>query len=432
MRTPSFIAAALSAVTLACSGQVTGEFAGGGDPADPDAGAAAGADAAVVEEPDAAGPTTPAAVPRFFDWRGRSLLGDLALTDAVLDGEVVTLAPGGGAPGSDGSGMYNGGEYRVGSAITPEVDTLSPFREAIVSWNAVTPPGSWVEVLISARIGDRWTGDYSMGVWAATGDAVSRHSVSGQRDADGTVYTDTLSLDEAAGAYRVTVRLFHEPGAEPPRLHAVSVATSMPGAAPVQLSPLTEAWGVGVDVPTRSQMIYPDGGEVWCSPTSTTMILAYWGGQLGRPELSETVPAAATATYDSVYRGNGNWVFNTAYAAHRSGGLLRGVVTRLDRIEQLERLTAAGFPVVISASWDAGEIDGAAIASTAGHILIVRGFDADGDVLVNDPAGPANDQVRYTYDRAQLDAAWENSGRTVYLIHPTDRPLPDAGANGQW
>lgn len=64
--------------------------------------------------------------------------------------------------------------------------------------------------------------------------------------------------------------------------------------------------------------------------------------------------------------------------------------------------------------------------------MVVRGFDASGDVLVNDPAGPANAQVRYTYDRAELDRAWARSGRTAYVIHPVELPLPADGALGAW
>jgi hypothetical protein len=320
----------------------------------------------------------------------------------------------------------------VGSAHSRAVEVERPFREAVVSWNATTPAGSWVELRLAARVGGRWTTDYVLGVWADGDQTITRHSVAGQSDGDGRVAVDTLVLAAPAEAYRVTARLFAEPGAPSPRLFGLAVATSDPTAAPAPLEPLRAAHGVALDVPRRSQMIYPDGGEVWCSPTSTSMVLAYWAARLDLPGLVETVPAAARATYDASFRGTGNWPFNTAHAAALGGGALRAVVTRLDRIEQLERLIAADVPVVISASWQAGQITGAAIASTDGHILVVRGFDGDGDVLVNDPAGPSDAGVRYTYDRAQLDAAWARSGRTVYLIHPADAPLPLDGALGAW
>src|SRR5690606_23035229 len=103
-------------------------------------------------------------------------------------------------------------------------------------------------------------------------------------------------------------------------------------------------------------------------------------------------------------------------------GALRAVVTRLERVEQLERLILAGFPVVINAAWAEGALSGSSIPSTNGHLLVVRGFDDDGDVLVNDPAADTDAEVRFTYRRDQLDAAWASSGRTAYLIHPATMP----------
>ena len=114
------------------------------------------------------------------------------------------------------------------------------------------------------------------------------------------------------------------------------------------------------------------------------------------------------------------------------GNSIEAFVTRLSRIEQLERLTAAGVPVAASISFATGTLDGAPVSSTQGHLLVVRGFDVAGNVLVNDPAGPTNDRVRYTYKRAQFDAAWSHSGRTIYVVHPLTQPLPTAGSLGAW
>ena len=80
------------------------------------------------------------------------------------------------------------------------------------------------------------------------------------------------------------------------------------------------AWGTTLAVPERSQMVYPNGGPVWCSPTSTSMVMAYWSEKLGEPALNRPVPEVAAAVYDVVYRGNGNWPFNTAYAGAARAG----------------------------------------------------------------------------------------------------------------
>lgn len=413
------------ATAVGCTGTVE-QGAGGPD------GGTGSADAAAPGQPDAGGGPDLSAAPRLVEWRGAAL-GQLALSDgAVMDTGAITIGAGGGVAGTDTGGMYNGGDYRVATAQGPVVQVALPLSQAVVSWNAETPAGSWIEVLLSARHGDLWTADYDMGVWASSDEVVARHSVNGQGDGDGTVDTDTLVLDQPADAYRVTVRLFTTPGGPAPRLFGLAVAATPASAPDEDLPPLTGAWGTAIDVPTRSQMIYPDGGEVWCSPTSTSMVLAYWAAALGRADMVETVPDAAHATYDAVYGGTGNWPFNTAHAAAVGQGAVDAVVTRLDRIEQIERLTAAGFPVVTSVSFGPGELSGAPISSTAGHLLVVRGFDSGGQVLVNDPAGPDDAHVRFTYDRDQFDAAWSHSGRTAYLIHPADMPLPAEASLGEW
>ena len=44
-------------------------------------------------------------------------------------------------------------------------------------------------------------------------------------------------------------------------------------------------------------------------------------------------------------------------------------------------------------------------------------IEADGDVVVNDPAGATNGEVRRVYDRAQLERIWiAASGGTAYVI----------------
>ena len=79
-----------------------------------------------------------------------------------------------------------------------------------------------------------------------------------------------------------------------------------------------------------------------------------------------------------------------------------------------------GVPLIISISFKAGELPGAPISKTNGHLIVVRGFAENGDVLVNDPAGRDNGSVQFTYPRAALEAAWTHSHRTTYIIHPPD------------
>jgi hypothetical protein len=134
------------------------------------------------------------------------------------------------------------------------------------------------------------------------------------------------------------------------------------------------------------------------------------------------VDHAARMTYDYDYEGTGNWPFNTAYAANLAG---HAFVTRLRSLREAETYIRAGIPLVASIAFGRGELDGAPISSTDGHLLVIVGFTASGDVVVNDPAAASDATVRRTYDRGQFENAWiPTSGGTVYVITDDAHPLP--------
>jgi hypothetical protein len=321
-----------------------------------------------------------------------------------------------------GRNFYNGGTFMVGEATSPVLRTPHPFFEAVASWNAETPEGTWLEVQISAQVGTRWTKWYNLGIWARNTESVERHSVSGQADQDGTVAVDTLHLQakkQPATALRLKLRFFTS-GPNVPSVHSIAVATSTRPGRPGKLVTGDRArWDRSLQVPQCSQMVYRDGGEVWCSPTSTSMVLAYWG-QSGTCE--SRVRAAVQGVYDWRYDGHGNWSFNTAYAATPG---IEAYVARLTSLSQAEHWIAAGVPLIISFGWKKGTLVGAPISSSNGHLAVLVGFDAQGNPIVNDPAAANDGLVRRTYPRAQLETLWlEHSGGTVYVIHPVGHVVP--------
>ena len=95
----------------------------------------------------------------------------------------------------------------------------------------------------------------------------------------------------------------------------------------------------------------------------------------------------------------GNWPLNTAFAESQG---LDARVARFYAIEQLEREISEGRPAIISIAFNPGELDGAPIRSTSGHLIVVRGFTENGDVIVNDPIAPNSQSVRLVYKREQL------------------------------
>jgi len=257
-----------------------------------------------------------------------------------------------------------------------------------------------------------------MGIWASGTSTVQRHSVKLQGDSDGYGAVDTLVLTNKkaiATDYQIKVRLFSLDGSAVPSVRYISAAYSTSAPKKITASSGNPAnWNNLLTVPECSQMVYPDGGNVWCSPTSVSMVLSYWQRETSPCE--EVVRDTVAGVYDWIYDGHGNWVFNTAYAGSKG---YTASVRRFTSLDQVEELVKAEIPVVFSFAWKNGDLTGAAIESSNGHLAVIVGFDGSGNPIVNDPAAASDADVQRTYLRSELEAVWlNNSGGTVYIIQP--------------
>lgn len=369
----------------------------------------------------------------FIRWRAAEngfaswTLSGVRLNAGALEFDPATATPGTDpyAPGAYNEGnYYNGGAFLVGEATSPEITAAFDYKQAIASWNASTPAGSWVEIQFRAQYGTRWSKWYVLGIWAADDSTIRRHSVKLQGDTDATVGDDTfisLSKKETTSKFQLKLRLFSADGTSTPGIRNASVAysTDKPKAANVSAGN-PALWNTLLEVPECSQMVYPDGGSVWCSPTSTSMVLGFWNQDTGPCE--PRVRAAVAGVYDWIFNGHGNWPFNTAYAATFG---YEAYVARFTSLARAEEYVAAGVPVIMSIAWSKGALTGVDVDSSNGHLLVLVGFDAAGNPIINDPATQQNETVRRTYLRSEFEPLWlQASGGTVYLIYPPGAPIP--------
>ncbi len=350
---------------------------------------------------------------------------------ATGDGALVLEPAGGLLQGNDTTGIYNGGPYLYGTYVSPVHTAAGPWNWAVPSWEADTPAGTWIQVEMRALQSGVWTKYYNLGIWASGTATVQRHSVNNQGDKAGSVATDTLILRRTATAVQLRATLFTTDPATTPTIRQLAVVLVNTSLADAAIPPNTGVWGTELAVPERSQMDYLPDGSGWCSPTSTSMVMAYWAAITGNQSLDQTVPDAAAGCHDYVYQGTGNWPFNTAYAA---GFGLEAFVSRLQSMSQIEQWVGAGVPVVIGISFGTGELTGAPISSTAGHLITVRGFDAAGNVICNDPAADQaqGEVIRIVYNRAELEHCWlVNASGIAYIIYPVGHAVPGT-PNGSW
>ncbi len=304
--------------------------------------------------------------------------------------------------------------------VSPEIDSTADWNELIVSWNAPAITGSFVRVEAGA-VSDHQTKFYTMASWSPDNAAFPRTSVSGQKDADGDVKVDTLALNHPAHGARVRITLGGT-NVETSALKFIGLSFCNTAVAPAALAPNRAAWGKIISTPERSQHGYPDE-KGWCSPTALSMVLARWSEVLHEPVMNLEVPAVAAAVYDRGFAGTGNWPFNTAFAGSFRG--MRGYVTRLDDLAEIEDWIAAGIPVILSARWD--WLAPGRPVDTDGHLIVCIGFTDTGDVVVNDPATRLvrGEPVRRIYKRETVLHAWIKSRHAVYLVYPETASIPE-------
>ena len=300
--------------------------------------------------------------------------------------------------------------------LSPIIKAPMAWNELIASWNVAPTTNAVLEIQARGIYPDHETKFYNLGVWSS--DRLARHSVQGQRDDDGRVKVDTL-ITARAGA-DIQLRLNWSGAAAFPSVKFLGLSLLDNRVTPETSPPQRAAWGNTIATPERSQHSYPQE-EGWCSPTSLSMVLARWSDLLHRPELNLDVPEVAQDVFDTNF-GTGNWPFNTAFAGSFEG--MRGYVTRLSDISELENWIAAGIPVIISAPWHL--LSPGRQATGAGHLTVCIGFTQTGDVVINDPATnfQKGQQVRRIYKRQDVIKAWQESRNTVYLIYPETTPIP--------
>ena len=161
-----------------------------------------------------------------------------------------------------------------------------------------------------------------------------------------------------------------------------------------------------LDVPALSQMEADATlGPRLCSPTSVAMVLGYW-----RRDASPSALAAEMFHTDlDIY---GVWPAAIRAAAARG---LAGYLLRFPDWATARWCLERGVPVVASVRYAAGELTGAAVAATAGHLLVLVGVEGD-TVLVNDPAAPTAATVPRRYRADEFGRVWLARGGVGYVL----------------
>lgn len=171
--------------------------------------------------------------------------------------------------------------------------------------------------------------------------------------------------------------------------------------------------GARLAVPAVSQM-EADEAIRWriCSPASVAMVFAYYGARVDLAALAREIFHPGLDRF-------GVWPAAIVAAARRS---LAGYLLRFPDWESAAWCLERGMPVIASVRYGAGELAGAAIGETTGHLLVLTGWEG-GEVLVNDPAAATAGEVARRYPLDGLRRVWlARAGIGYVLFRPPTSP----------
>ncbi|MFT3788780.1 MAG: C39 family peptidase [Tepidisphaeraceae bacterium] len=307
-------------------------------------------------------------------------------------------------------------EYPLrGSWRSGQIATKFAFTELLPSWNVIAPPMTGARLTVRTRSAStgEWSPWVDIGSWGRT--PAEEFAKRTTAFTGGKVDVDTLVLKSPANAYELQATLysFDSSGKVSPELHRVTAVASRRVAdvreREALLGPATQpAWQPrDLTVPYRPQGDAPENlRHQVCSPTSVSMVMAYCGVEKPIVEVAQNI-------YDDENGLFGNWSRAVQYPASLG---LDSYVTRISSMDEARALIYSGQPIVASIKFTKGEFPSNLQDDTAGHLIVIRGFNSAGDAIVNDP-GNRKKGNGVIYKADELARAWlYNTGGVAYII----------------
>ncbi|MFT4539356.1 MAG: hypothetical protein ACI841_000966 [Planctomycetota bacterium] len=331
---------------------------------------------------------------------------------------------------SDGVVTLAGNGARFVSRV---VVTPASFRELLPSWNVSIPDGLAITVDVRVREVSQkdWSNWLPIGGWSTDVGLVRGAQDSTAKEYDrGRVDVDIFRSEHQHDRAQLRVRAYasevsrdstQSVADHPIEIHDLSAVFTdfshfaPPGERSDDAVPLPQGSEAslrhGQPLPARSQRDVPEElRSRLCSPTSLAMVLESYGVDLPTVQVAECL-------YDRDNDIYGNW------SRAIQGAFVLGVPGRLVRVEDwrvVEAALARNERLIIRVRVQAGELRGAPYRQTKGHLLCLCGIDAQGWVLVNDPAATSEEGVERRYRKEDLEACWMQPSGVAYAIRAPD------------
>ncbi|KAF0124584.1 MAG: hypothetical protein FD189_2303 [Elusimicrobia bacterium] len=299
------------------------------------------------------------------------------------------------------------GGYGKAALFPPPVTAPLLFDQLVLSANADIRGNGVLRVEVSVPQAGRWSPWFAMADLKRRGGA----SVPSKPLPQGEVGEDLLKLKTKASAFRLRF-VFSGPAGSRAALKLAAVCltdTSIPySPAALDRGPYRGGFRLKAEPVSQMRLPHPRCKDM-CSPVSVSMALS----AIGLPTEPLRQAAAAIDGAADIY---GNWTLNARAAA------LRGAAAwyaRFNTFAEAEAVLRRGLPLAVSLTFGPGELRGSPLKKgTRGHFVLLKGFDARGNAVCNEPAVKTGRAER-TYRREEFARAWfRNKYGAAYIIVP--------------
>lgn len=305
---------------------------------------------------------------------------------------------------SDGKSIVLGDNSLNGYFILSEQSSEQPFNQGLPSWNGTAPAsGGSFKVQIRFPYGNSWSpwltvGYWKNNIWTDYGTT----SFGG-----GKIDYDWASLNSYISKWQFKVILTRTSlSISSPSIHKLSFFVSdSRTTSNVNITQIVADKPAEIFINTSFIHQYSVdsqiGGDI-CSPTTVSMILRSYSINVDPYQF-------ALSTYDPYYRMFGIW---PRVVQNGSEFGLDGAVTRYRTWSEARKVLENGGRVGISV--------GSPLYPN-GHLIMLAGFDNNGNPIVHDPA--KSNGYSYIFNKSDLSRSWFSKGGVAYTFYPKDNPV---------
>jgi len=290
---------------------------------------------------------------------------------------------------------------------TPEWKPRRGARHLVPSLSLLGGGSCSFRFELSTLIEGRWT------PWTATA-TIGPHAFLSDSSSSGplVVDVDLFRASAPVESIRLRVRVHPSSALSSPWIVTLSACDLDPRPEPHTAIPRTGT--EPLRVPARSQMAESlEMRDRICSPTSVAMVLEYWRQPVSVVKLAAEIFHRRLDRY-------GVWPAAIGAAARRG---VAGYLLRFPDWSSAAWCLAQGMPVIASIRYEAGELEGAPMPRTDGHLVVLTGEDPT-HVLVNDPAAQTVGGVARRYRREEVCRAWLERTGIGYVFFLPERISP--------